>query len=450
MTRHTTLDRDRRRVLRGAGVVGTMTLAGCIGTGDRDSDSGDGDGETSSGGDESEMADEIDGWGWDVAARSMALTAEEYDAEHDGTVTIEEFGREAMKDRLQTNLLSGSGAPAVAMLESIDAPSWIATGALTDLSDRIDEAGVREDFVSGKWESLTSDDAVYALPWDIGPVAVFYRRDVYKEHGIDPDALETWEEFIEAGRQLPDEIYMLNLPENDLAGVWRYQFRQLEGEPFLESGEVNIHSETSLQVAENINAIAEAGIATNMESWSSNWFGAYGDGDIAALPAGAWMEGTLRAELPDTSGQWGVHLPPAFESGGSRATNWGGSNLMIPDQVSDEEAERAWDYLLWTLAREEMQLLMFEEYGLFPALETTYDADVFSEGVEFFDGQPVREVYVEVAPDIPGYRFTEHTPEVTQALGTNLQRMVQDEMTPEEAVEDAARTVADNTGRDLA
>jgi len=39
---------------------------------------------------------------------------------------------------------------------------------------------------------------------------------------------------------------MLNLPEGDLSGVWRYQFRQLSGEPFLESGEVNIHNEKSL------------------------------------------------------------------------------------------------------------------------------------------------------------------------------------------------------------
>jgi ABC-type sugar transport system, periplasmic component len=430
------------------GAAGLTSIAGCIGTGEREnSGSSSDDGDSSS---NSQMASEIDGWGWDIAARSLQLTAEEYNAEHDATVQIEEFGRGAMKDRLQTNLVSGSGAPPVAMLESIDAQVFIDTGSVTDLSDRIEEAGIRENFVSGTWEGLSTDDGIYALPWDIGPVAVFYRQDIYDEYDIDPDSIETWDDFIEEGQKLPDDIALLNLPENDLNGVWRYQFRQLGGEPFLESGEVNINSETSLRVARKIKEIYDAGVATNIESWSSSWFTAYGNGDIAALPAGAWMEGTLRAELPDTSGLWGVHLPLAYESGGSRATNWGGSNLMIPNQVSETEAARAWDYMMWTLANEEMQLLMFEEYGLFPALETTYDSDIFSEPVDFFDGQPVREVYASVAPDIPGYRFTADTPEVSAAMGTNLQRMIQGDMTPEEAIQDAAETVAENTGRDLA
>jgi len=56
---------------------------------------------------------------------------------------------------------------------------------------------------------------------------------VYDEHDIDPDSIETWADFIEEGQKLPDEQYMLNLPEGTLSGVWRYQFRQLSGEPFL-------------------------------------------------------------------------------------------------------------------------------------------------------------------------------------------------------------------------
>jgi len=151
--------------------------------------------------------------GWDVAARALTISAEEYESENDATVSVEEFGRSAMKDRLQTNLLSGSGAPAVSMLESVDGPSFIDTGSVAPLTDEIEEAGIREDFVSGKWEALTVDGDIYALPWDTGPTAVYYRRSVYDEHDIDPDSIETWADFIEEGQKLPDEQYMLNLPE---------------------------------------------------------------------------------------------------------------------------------------------------------------------------------------------------------------------------------------------
>lgn len=430
--------------MKGTAALGAAALAGCIGTGDPEG----GDDET--GTESDEMADEITGWGWDVAARSLDLTADEYNDEHDAAVEIEEFGREAMKEDLQTRLASGSGAPEVSMLEMIDGPSYIDTGAVLDITDQIEEADVYDDFVPGVWESLSDGDDIYALPWDIGPTAVFYRRDVYDEHGLEPDEIETWDDFIEQGEQLPDDVYMLNLPENDLDGFWRFQFRQLEGEPFTEDGAVNIHSETSLQVAQNIKDLHDAGIASNLEGWSSAWFGAYGDGEIASLPSAAWMEGTLRAELPETEGDWGVYKIPAFEEGGPRASNWGGSSLMIPDQHESAESNRAWDYIRWTAATEEMQLLMYDEYGLFPALETTFDADIFSEELEFFGGQPAREIFAEVAEEIPSYRFTGDTPEVSQAINDEFQRMLRDDQTPEEAVEAAAETVADNTGRDLA
>ncbi|EMA64913.1 extracellular solute-binding protein [Halorubrum kocurii] len=449
--------------MKGAGLAGIAGLAGCIGTGDPGgsdgSDGSDGDdgsdGSDGSDGDDgsdggSGMASEINVWGWDVAARALMITAEEYESENDATVAVEEFGRSAMKDRLQTNLLSGSGAPAVSMLESVDGPSFIDTGSVAPLTDEIEEAGVQDDFVSGKWEALTVDGDIYALPWDTGPTAVYYRRSIYEEHGLDPEGIETWADFIEEGQKLPDDVDMLNLPEGDLSGVWRYQFRQLSGEPFLESGEVNIHNEKSLRVAQNIKEIYDADIAANIEGWTSAWFSAYGDGTVASLPSAAWMEGTLRAELPDTSGDWGVFKIPALESGGPRASNWGGSNLMIADQVSDDKKERGWDYMEYSLATEEMQLAMYDEYGLFPALETTYEDPVFDEELDFYDGQPARALFAEVAQEAPGYRFTEDTPEVSQAIETELQRMINGEQSPEEAVQAAAETVAENTDRDLA
>jgi len=127
---------------------------------------------------------------------------------------------------------------------------------------------------------------------------------------------------------------------------------------------VNIHNEVA-PVARNIKEIYDADIAANIEGWTAAWFSAYGDATIASLPSAAWMEGTLRAELPDTAGDWGVFKIPALESGGPRASNWGGSNLAIADQVSDEEKARGWDYMEYSLATEEMQLAMYDEYGLF-------------------------------------------------------------------------------------
>ncbi|SFR67803.1 ABC transporter substrate-binding protein [Halogeometricum limi] len=452
---------DRRQLLKYLGITGTAGLAGCAGTGDvpdQTEESGGGSTATPSGdGGQStqtesgpEMADSIEVWGWDVAAKSLDLIDEPYEEERGGDVTINQIGRADLKDKFKSTLLSGSGAPSAAMMESVDAASWVSTGGLRDVSGWLEESGVKDKFVEGKWEPLTKDGKVYALPWDIGPVGTFYRRDVYDEHGIDAESIETWDQFIEEGKKLPDGQYMLNLPSNDYDGLWRMMYRQLGGQPFTESGAVNIASDKSVKVAQVLKRVRDSGIANDLASWSSAWFTAFGEGTTASLTAGAWMEGTLKAELPDTSGKWGVIKPPAIDEGGPRATNWGGSNLTIPAQVDDAVARRAWDYMVYTLSNKEHQITMYNEYGIFPALETAYESDAFDAENEFLGGQQAGRLFADIAPEIPPYRYTPDTPEITKAINNHFRTMMDGKISPEKAVERAAQQVADRTGRDLA
>ena len=447
----------RRRILQGAGAATLAGLAGCVGTGDPtptpgSNDGGGGDG-GSGGGDtttESQMAQSIEVWGWDVAAKSLDLIDEPYEEANGGDVTITQIGRSDMKDKFKSTLLSGSGAPGAAMMESVDAASWVDTGGLRDISSWLDESGIKDKFVEGKWGPLEKDGGTYALPWDIGPVGTFYRRDVMDNHDIDPSSIETWDQYIEEGKKLPDDQYLLNLPSNDYDGLWRMMFRQLGGQPFTANGAVNIHSDQSLQVARILKRIRDSGVANDLASWSSSWFTAFGEGTTASLTAGAWMEGTLKAELSDTSGNWGVIKPPAIESGGSRATNWGGSNLTIASQVSDDVARRAWDYMAYTLGQAEHQITMYQEYGIFPALESAYESDAFDQSNEFLGGQEAGRMFADIAPEISPYRYTVDTPEVTKAINTHFRDMMTGDKTPKEAVDAAAQQVADRTDRDLA
>ncbi|WP_276273188.1 extracellular solute-binding protein [Haloarcula litorea] len=451
---------DRRTVLKLASAAGMAGLAGC-GTGDPSggggggSDGGDGgDGGGGDGGSTTtsgtQMAGSVRAWSWDVAAKSLDLTDDPYEEANGGDVTVEQFGRSNMKDKFKSRLLSGSGAPAIATMESVDAAAWVDTGGLRDISGWIEDAGIKDGFVSGKWGPLTKDGSTYALPWDIGPVGSFYRNDVVQEHGLDMDSIETWDQFIAEGEKLPDDIAMMNLPPNDYDGMWRMMFRQLGGLPFTDSGAVNIHSDKSLQVARQMKEAHDAGITSSVASWSSEWFNRFGEGSIASLYGGAWMEGTLKAELGDTSGNWRVMRPPAYESGGNRATNWGGSNLVIADQVSDAKARRAFDYMQFTLASKEMQIEMYEGFGIFPAYKPAYESDAFDSGSEFLGGQAAGRMFAEIAPEIPSYVYTTDTPEITKAMNTYLGQMIDGSITPKEAVDQAAQQVAERTDRDLA
>ncbi|MGB9958844.1 extracellular solute-binding protein (plasmid) [Haloferax prahovense] len=396
------------------------------------------------------MADTINAWGWDVAAKSLKITAADYESETGAAVTVSQMGQGNMNDKFKSSLLSGSGAPACAMMEDPSAPAWVGTDGLRDISGWIDEAGLKDKFVSGKWTPLQDDSGVYGLPWDIGPVGLFYRRDLLEQNGIDPTTIETWDQLIEEGKKLPEGTGMLNIPSNDYDGLWRMQFRQLGGQPFTEDGYVNIHSEKSVQVAQTLKRLYDSGITADKPPWTKSWFTALGDGSIASLMNGAWMLGTLKAEVGDTKGKWGVIKPPAFESGGPRATNSGGSNMTIAKQVSDAKARRAWDFMEFSLATKEMQTEIYSEYGIFPAYKPAYESDIFSSEIPFLGGQKAGELFTEVAENIPGYRYTTATSEVTKAINTHLGRMFDGKVTPKKAVTNAAEQVAKRTDRKLA
>lgn len=445
MTESSDPNSRRRQLLQSLGILGTAGLAGCVSFG------GDGSGDNGGGASTSEMAQSANGWAWNIAARALQDAAESYNEEEGADVSVEELGGDAWEQRFQTAITSGSGAPDFSAVQNFDATNYASIGGLADLTDRIEETDMVDKIVDGKWETVSYEDSYYAIPWDIGPTGVFYKRDRYEDAGIDVDEIETWDDFIEAGQQLPDDVAMINLPPQEMSQVWRMLLRQLGGQAFTEDGAVNVASEESVRVAELIQDMDEAGITTRIELWSGGWFTSFAEGSLVSLPSAAWMDGTLREELPDTAGNWGVYKLPAFEEGGSRASNRGGSNLAIPSQIDDgETVNRAFDYCAHAMTTPEVQNAMLEEYGLFPSLTEAYEADIYEEEQDFYDGQPVFSLFAEVAEEIEPYRYTTDTPEVQDAIETELGNMLDGNKSPEEAVQDAAETVADRTDRDLA
>ena len=446
----------RRQLLRTLGLAGAAGLAGCsVNTGDGgdgDSDGGDGGSDGGSDGESTpQMAQSANGWGWNIAARALQGAAETYNEEMDADVSVEEMGGDSWEQRFQTAITSGEGAPDFSVVQNYDVTNYASVGGLLDLTDRIEETDMEDDIVEGKWQTVNYDGGYHAIPWDIGPTGVFYKRDRYEDAGIDVDDIETWDDFIEAGQQMPDDVSIINLPPGDIDQMYRMLLRQRGGQAFTDDGAVAVASEDSIAVAQLIQDFQDAGITTRIETWSGGWFTAFAEGTLASVATAAWMDGTLRAELPDTAGNWGVYKLPAFEEGGTRASNRGGSNMAIPSQIDDEGTiNRAFDYCAWAMSNEEVQNTMLEEFGLFPSLTTAYDAEIYDEELDFYGGQAIFSLFAEVAEQIEPYNYTTDTPEVQDAVQTELGNMLDGDKGPEQAMQDAAETVADRTGRDLA
>ena len=69
-----------------------------------------------------------------------------------------------------------------------------------DLTERIKAEGLDKRIVDTRFTMYSSRGRIFALPHDVHPVVLVYRRDIIEQLGINVDELTTWDKFTEVGR----------------------------------------------------------------------------------------------------------------------------------------------------------------------------------------------------------------------------------------------------------
>jgi len=101
--------------------------------------------------------------------------------------------------------------------------------------------------------------------------------------------------------------------------------------------------------------------------------------------------------VADQKGKWGIVELPAFEKGGNRQANLGGSVLIISEQSKNKEI--AYEFLKFALATNEGEDIMME-FGLFPAYTPYYSAPSFKVNNEYF-GMDINSFFAKLTNTIP-------------------------------------------------
>src|SRR5690242_1129074 len=98
-------------------------------------------------------------------------------------------------DALLTKLLTAAKAgnpPDLAQVEYQVLPTLVSNNYLADISKY--DGNLKSDFPAGNWNQVTlGSNALYAVPQDAAPMALFYRADLFKKYGLTVPT--TWAEF---------------------------------------------------------------------------------------------------------------------------------------------------------------------------------------------------------------------------------------------------------------
>lgn len=395
---------------------------------------------------------EITVWAWNVAAKALVETAKSFNEKYPKIkVNVQEYGlAQNVYERYSVILSSGVGVPDVIQIES----DYIQTYAETYPQYFFDMRGYVD--IEGKVDpskistSYDSEGKLVSIPWDSGPVVMFYREDLFNQAKIDINSIITFEDYIAAGKKLNEtfpNITMTGLPFTQDENLFRCLLVANKSYYLNSKGEITVASSKAIETLEMIKRLIDEGIAKNTVNWDGGII-ANKNSEIASWIIGGWWGGTIKDQMPEMKGKWKIMPIPAFAEG-VRASSSGGAGLSITASEPIKQAA-ALEFIKESLMNVDNQLMMYEKFSLFPSYLPAYDDERFLKSDDYF-GDDFNKILADVTKEIPNVIYaSEDFAEIKNTVVSVYEDVLNNDRDIKSALEQAASQINGATGRTIA
>jgi multiple sugar transport system substrate-binding protein len=261
------------------------------------------------------------------------------------TVNLETVTFDDYWNKLSTQLASENEADIVAM-QSLRMPGFAARNALQPLQPFIDEEENFDvdDFFEPIKRGLSVGEEIYAFGYDIGPILLYFNKNLFDEAGLptpSPEEPMSWEEFRGAATELTggDRYGYVMDPVFDFVVPWIWS----GGGDYMnaEQTECTLDSTEAMEAIEFVTSMfTQDKIGAPITDLANPNFGVeefYG-GDVGMHVNGPWQFVNIEA---NSNFEWGIAPMP---SGPAGSVTWAaGSGFGISNNTSNPDA--AWEAL---------------------------------------------------------------------------------------------------------
>ena len=394
---------------------------------------------------------EITVWAWNVAAKALVESAKTFNEKYPKIkVNVQEYGlAQNVYERYSVILSSGVGVPDIIQIES----DYVQTFAETypqyffDMNGYIDIDGkVDPSKISTSYDS---EGKLVSIPWDSGPVVMFYREDLFNQAGIDINSIITFEDYISAGKKLKEKfpnITMTGLPFTQDENLFRCLLVANKSYYLNNKGEITVASSKAIETLQMIKRLIDEGVAKNTINWDGGIV-ANKNGELASWIMGGWWGGTIKDQMPEMKGKWKIAPIPAFPDG-ARASSSGGAGLSITASEPIKQAA-ALEFIKESLMNVDNQLMMYEKYSLFPSYLPTYDDERFLKSDDYF-GDDFNKILADVTKEIPNVIYaSKDFAEIKNTVVSVYEDVLNNNRDIKSALEQAASQISGATGRKI-
>jgi arabinosaccharide transport system substrate-binding protein len=337
----------------------------------------------------------------------------EFERLHNVKVQIQVVDQKALQGRLQSALQVDADVPD--LVECLDGTMGIFTRGpvedvgFVDITDRVEHEGLRKKLVESRFAKWSTRGHLFALPHDVHPVMLAYRRDIVvdKLH-IDVNSLTTWEEFARVGREITKDYdgdgivdhYMIDLPEGEAWGV-RALMLQRGGRMFDDKQQAAFDSEETADVfCWYVKQVSGKTRIAFSAGWGQTLAKSLNEGLCLFYICPDWRTKQFEKDVPSVAGKMCVMKMPAWGSDGIRTSTWGGTGLAITKQC--KKFELAWQLAMFLYYEPKALGERFASLNILPPYKPSWTQPQFDDPRPFWSGAKLGREYADLAQYVPG------------------------------------------------
>ncbi|MFJ8794083.1 ABC transporter substrate-binding protein [Streptomyces sp. NPDC102462] len=349
--------------------------------------------------------------------------------------------------KVLTRLQAGSGTDDIQAIEVGNITEAVQTQAdkFVDLGKEVDKSQWLDWKLA---QATTKDGKTIGLGTDIGPMAICYRKDLFKKAGLETDRTKLaaqwkgdWAKYVELGKE-----YMKKAPSgtkfvDSASSVYNAALGGAKERYYDDGGNVVWDKSAGVKTSWDVAmTVATSDMSAKLKQFDKPWDQGFANATFATVACPAWMMGYIQEKSGDSGkGNWDVAAAPT-------AANWGGSFIGVP--TAGKHQKEAIALAKWLTAPEQ-QAKVFAKQASFPSTPSAYASlKPAADTTAYFSDAPITQIFADSAKTIPTQYFGIKDQPINSALtDIGILQVEQKGKTPTQGWDAATKEIKDVLGQ---